>query len=42
MGSVALSSLKAITGSGTDGELLVDTGGVEVDEDADGRFVDRS
>jgi hypothetical protein len=39
VGSVALSSFKEITGSGTDGELLVDTGGVEVGGDADGRFV---
>ena len=38
-GPVALSSIKEITGGGTDGELLVDTGGVEVVEDADGRFV---
>ena len=38
-GSVALSSIKEVTGGGTDGELLVDTGGVEVVEEADGRFV---
>jgi hypothetical protein len=37
--SVAPSSIKEITGGGTDKELLVDTGGVEVVEDADGRFV---
>ena len=41
--SVTISSITEITGGGTDGELLVDTGGVvKVVEDADERFVDRS